>query len=70
MTDSARGIIGYLIQMFAVSDIIYALVFGAVFTALYALVLAIRSRLKAKKVTELRMASDVLLVVLIIGGFL
>jgi hypothetical protein len=45
-------------------------VFGVVFAALYALVRAIRNKLKAKKVTELRMGSEVLLVGLIIGGLL
>ena len=56
--------------MFTVNDIIYALLFGVVFAALYALVRAIRNRLKGKKVTELRMGSEALLVGLIIGGFL
>ena len=70
MADFGRGIIAYLVQMFTVNDIIYALLFGVVFAALYALVRAIRNRLKAKKVTELRMGSEVLLVGLIIGGFL
>jgi hypothetical protein len=70
LTDIGRLIVAYLIQMFAFSDIIYALVFGAVFTALYGLVRAIWNKLKAKKMKELRMASEVLLVGLIIGGFL
>ncbi len=70
MADFGRGIIAYLVQMFTVNDIIYALLFGVVFAVLYALVRAIRNRLKAKKVTELRMGSEVLLVGLIIGGFL
>ena len=56
--------------MFTINEIIYALLFGVVFAALYALVRAIRNRLKARKVTELRMGSEALLVGLIIGGFL
>jgi hypothetical protein len=70
LADIVRDIIAYLTQVFMVNDIIYALVFGMVFAALYALVRAIRNRLKARKVTELRMGSEVLLVGLIIGGFL
>jgi len=70
LADIVRDIIAYLTQVFMVNDIIYALVFGMVFAALYALVRAIRNRLKARNVTELRMGSEVLLVGLIIGGFL
>lgn len=70
MADIGRLIIAYLVQMFTINEIIYSLLFGVVFAALYALVRAIRNRLKAKKVTELRMGSEVLLVGLIIGGFL
>ena len=69
MANIGRLIIAYLIQMFTINEIIYSLLFGVVIAALYALVRAIRNRLKAKKVTELRI-SEVLLVCLIIGGFL
>ena len=70
MADLGRDIIAYLIQMFTVNEIAFSLRFGVVFAALYALVRAIRNRLKVKKVKELRMGSEVLLVGLIIGGFL
>lgn len=70
MADIVWDIIAYLTQVFTVSDIVYGLLFGGVFAALYALVRAIRNRLKVRKVTELRMGSEVLLVGLIIGGFL
>ncbi len=56
--------------MFTIFEIRYSLVFGVVFAGLSALVRAIRNRLKAKKVTEVRMGSELLLVGLIIGGFL
>jgi hypothetical protein len=69
LADSGRLIIAYLVQMFTINEIIYSLLFGVVIAALYALVLAIRNKFKAKKVTELRI-SEVLLVSLIIGGFL
>jgi hypothetical protein len=70
LADIGRLIIAYLVQIFTINEIIYALLFGVVFAALYALVRAIRNRLKVRKVTELRMGSEVLLVGLIIGGFL
>lgn len=70
MAEIGHLIIVYLAQMFTVFEIKYSLVFGVAFAALYALVRAIRNRLKAKKVTELRMGSEVLLVGAIIGGFL
>lgn len=69
MADIEHLIIAYLVQIFTINEIIYALLFGAVFTALYALVRAIWNRLKAKKVKELSMASEMLLVGLVIGGF-
>jgi hypothetical protein len=69
LADIGRLIIAYLVQMFTINEIIYSILFGAVFAALYALVRAIWNRLKAKKVTELRI-SEVLLVGLITGGFL
>ena len=70
MAEIGHLIIVYLVQMFTVFEIKYSLVFGVAFAALYALVRAIRTRLKARKVTELRMGSEVLLVGAIIGGFL
>lgn len=70
MAEIGRLIIAYLVQMFTIYEIRYSLLFGVVFAALYALVRAIRNRLRAKKVTEPRMGSEVLLVGLTIGGFL
>jgi hypothetical protein len=70
LAEIGHLIIAYLVQVFTIFEIRYSLVFGVAFAALYALVRAIRNRLRAKKVTELRMGSEVLLVGLIIGGFL